>query len=326
MIAFSANAYEYKSGRNNYNISGFGTFGTINSDSQDAVYVNDWRLRGQYEYEIADKQKLGLVYCVDALAEIENQPAHDAFIFGEDENLGRVEFGFTDSIATKLGVGIPDVGGLRLNNYPLLYDKIARSGGVISNTTTNSGRYRLRLNLATVRARPVQYGVSFSSFSNTYDYLTDFGIKYRMPYGKTKLALSIGGSFIDNPNGFTEDIYLPATTANWRGQISSGLNLQYNSIIWGLSARAIYDDSPIGVPSDGITAGTGISYDLLKYSVSASYVFSDTGIWDSDIDDYNAHTGILSLRYKYSKYLDLWISCGATTGTPFIGAGMRVLF
>lgn len=326
IFAFSANAFEYNSGRSSFKLSGYGTYGTISPDFKNASSLNDWRVRSQFNYAIAPRQTLGAVYSIDALAVSENQPLHDAFIFAEDSYLGRIEFGATDSIAKKLGVGMPDVSGLRLNNYPVLYKKIPSDGLVISNTTTNSGRYRLRVNLASVPTRPVQYGLSFSSFSNTYDYMADFGIKYRQPNGKTKLAISVGGSFIDNPNSFTEDIYLPAVNADYRAQLSSGISIQYNSWIWGLSARAIFDKDSIGVRSDGVVAGTGISYDLLNYTVSASYLFSDTGVWDTDVTDYNAHTGLLSFRYKYSKYLDGWISGGISDGTPFTSAGLRLKF
>ena len=88
----------------------------------------------------------------------------------------------------------------------------------------------------------------------------------------------------------------------------------------------IYDEHAIGRPSDGIAAGTGVSYDLLKYSVSLSYLFSDTAIWSKNVDNYDVHSLIASVRYKYSENVDGWISGGITTDTPFVSAGMRVTF
>ena len=41
----------------------------------------------------------------------------------------------------------------------------------------------------------------------------------------------MGASFIDKPTNFAGDIYAPRSNADWRGQISAGLNLQYNSWI-----------------------------------------------------------------------------------------------
>jgi len=70
----------------------------------------------------------------------------------------------------------------------------------------------------------------------------------------------------------------------------------------------------------------GISYDLLKYTLSLTYIFSDTGIWQHDVRDYNDHTIVGSFRYKYSENVDGWVSLGWTTETPFVSAGMRLTF
>ena len=88
----------------------------------------------------------------------------------------------------------------------------------------------------------------------------------------------------------------------------------------------IYDQNPIGDVSDGFVVGTGVSYDLLKYSVSLTYMFSDTGVWQSDIDDFYDNTVVASFRYKYSEFVDGWISGGTTSETPFVSAGLRVTF
>jgi len=125
------------------------------------------------------------------------------------------------------------------------------------------------------------------------------------------------------------DIYAPRVTADWRGQFSTGLNLQYNSWIWGLVAKVTYDQNPTGALSDGLAAGTGISYDLLNWSASVSYMFSEIGIFHDGMN-YLAHTGILSLRYKFNQYLNAWISGGfvdsEVQSTPFISGGLTVKF
>ena len=131
---------------------------------------------------------------------------------------------------------------------------------------------------------------------------------------------------MDNPDGFSTDVYSPAVTADWRAQFTAGMNLQYNSWIWGTTARVIYDENPIGPISDGIVLGTGVSYDLLQYSVSLTYMFSDTGIWNKDVNDFTDHMVIGSFRYKYSQNVDGWISIGVSSETPFVSAGLRLTF
>ena len=131
---------------------------------------------------------------------------------------------------------------------------------------------------------------------------------------------------MSKPNGFSQDSYTPDVYADWRAQVSAGMNLQYNRWLWVLNARVVYDENPIGTVSDGLSAGTGISYDLLKYTLSLTYIFSDTGIWQHDVRDYNDHTIVGSFRYKYSENVDGWVSVGWTTETPFVSAGMRLTF
>ena len=133
-------------------------------------------------------------------------------------------------------------------------------------------------------------------------------------------------SFMDNPRDFDNEVYTPGVTADWRAQMSMGMNLQYNSWVWGLSGRVIYDNNPVGDISDGFVVGTGVSYDLLRYSVSVTYIMSDTGVWQSDVDDFIDHMGIASFRYKYNENVDVWISGGITSKTPFISAGLRLTF
>jgi hypothetical protein len=325
LIPFAAGAFEYNHGGFGLKLNGYGTVGMIEPDFETPVFIGDWRVRAQFNYAVGAEQTIGAAYAMDELALYQDKWQRDAFLFFEDAGLGRIEVGFTDSIATKLGVGLPDVGGLRMNDNPLFYKKVELSGAVISNTTLTSGRYDPRANIVSAPTAPLQYGASVAGLSADYGYAVDLGLKYRRPDGKTKTAFSLGASFMDSPENFQTDIFTPKVTADWRAQMSMGMNLQYNSWIWGLSGRVIYDQTPISAPSDGLVAGTGVSYDLLKYSLSASYLFSDTGIWDKS-KDHMAHTGILSFRYKYSENVDGWISAGASAGTPFISAGMRAKF
>ncbi len=326
--ASPVSAYEYVSDSGDYTLklTGYGTAGVMNPDFETPVFIGDWRVRGDFSYAVSELNKMGLVYSIDQIAIDQNRAARDAFAYFENSRHGRVEIGLTDSAVKKFGLVLPDVGGLRVNDKPIFYKKIPPAGPVISDATLNSGRYAPRVNFATIPTNTLQYAFSVSGLGESYNYGIDAGIRYRQPEGKTKTSFSIGASFIDSPDGYSADMYAPSVTADWRAQMAAGFNLQYNSWIWGLSTRVIYDQNPIGVASDGFFAGTGISYDLLKYSMSLSYLFSDTGIWEHDMPDYMAHSAILSFRYKYSEYVDLWISGGITTDTPFISAALRLTF
>ncbi|MDR0741572.1 MAG: porin [Rickettsiales bacterium] len=321
----NADAFEYNHGGYGFKLNGYGTIGVIEPDFDEPSFIGDWRVRTQFNYALGAGRSIGAIYAIDELALYQNEWQRDAFLFFENAEIGRIEVGFTDSIATKLGVGLPDVGSLRINDNPLFYKKIDLQGAVLSNTTLTGGRYDLRANIVSVPTKPMQYGVSIAGLSPNYDYAVDFGVKYRKSEGKTKVAVSFGASFIDSPENFQPDVFAPRVTADWRAQTSAGLNLQYNSWIWGLSGRIVYDRNPIAA-TDGIVAGTGISYDILKYSLSASYLLSDTGVWDSDAKDYVAHTAMLSFRYKYSESLNGWMSLGISAGLPFLGAGLNAKF
>ncbi len=321
-----AHAFGYDVGNFKFKLNGYGTGGMIQPKLQTPVFIGDWRVRAQLDYVPNDVYKLGLVYSIDAAATDDGRAMREAFGFYELRDKGRIEFGFTDSIARKLGVGLPDVGGLRINDRPIFHKKIVPDGPVISDTTLTTGRKGLRMNIVNVPKSGAQYGVSIAGITDDYDFTIDAGLKIRRPYGKLKTAWSFGASFMDRPHGFSTDVYAPAVTADWRAQFTAGMNVQYNSWIWGTTARVIYDDNPIGVASDGFVAGTGVSYDLMKYSVSLTYMFSDTGIWNRGIKDFMDHMLIGSFRYKYSENVDGWISLGVTSEKPFVSAGMRLTF
>ncbi len=325
--AHNANALEYTLGNNSFKITGYGTAGMINPDIEIPVFIGDWRVRGMLTNTSFENTKFGLVYALDQAALDKGYFSREAFGFVQLKSFGRLEFGFTDSIARKLGLGLPDVGGLRINDRPLYNEKIHPNGPVIADTALTSGRSNsLRINLASNSINGVQYGVSASGITDDYDWAIDTGLKIRKSSGKLKTAYSVGTSFISKPNDFDNEIYTPGVTADWRAQLSMGMNLQYNSWIWGLTGRVIYDRNPIGPISDGFVIGTGISYDVFKYSVSLTYMMSDTGVWQQDINDYIDNTVVASFRYKYSENVDGWISSGITSKTPFVSAGMRITF
>ncbi len=326
LVSGSANALEYDNGRFGLKLNGYATGGVLEPDFETPDFIGDWRIRGEMDYLVTDGNKLGLVYAIDAAAVDEDKFMREAFSYWQNSTYGRAEIGFTDSIARKLGVGLPDVGGLRVNDKPLFYKKIHPTGPVISDTTITTGRSALRLNLATMPIGTAQYGLSISGITDDYDYAVDAALKIRQPSGKVKTAYAFGASFMSHPDGYRTDAYTPRVYADWRAQVSGGINLQYNSWMWGLTARLIYDENPLGPISDGLAVGSGISYDILNYSVSLTYIFSDTGVWNRDVDDYLDHTVIASFRYKYSENVDGWMSLGMTTETPFVAVGLRLTF
>lgn len=320
-----SHALDYDAGRFSFRLTGYGTSGIIEPDFASTLFIGDWRIRGQVKYSLSSGA-IGAVYALDEAALDKGNFARETFMFVELDDIGRVEFGLTDSVARKLGIGLPDVGGLRINDRPIYNEKIIPDGPVIADTTLTSGRMIPRINLVASASSGAQYGVSFAGFSTDYDWAADVGLKLRNSAGKLKTAYSAGASFIFRPDDFDNEVYTPGVTADWRAQATLGMNVQYNSWIWGLTSRVIYDQNPIGDVSDGFVVGTGVSYDLLKYSVSLTYMFSDTGVWQSDIDDFYDNTVVASFRYKYSEFVDGWISGGTTSETPFVSAGLRVTF
>lgn len=327
VLSAGANALQFDYETVSVKLTGYGTVGMIEPDFESPLFIGDWRARGQITYAPDNEYKFGLVYAMDQSALEKGNFSRETFAFIESKTYGRLEVGFTDSIARKLGLGLPDVGGLRINDRPLYNEKIIPDGPIIADTTLTTGRSEsLRINLVTAPISSVQYGISVAGITDNYDWSIDGGIKIKKSSGKLKTAYSIGASFMKNPNDFDNEVYTPGVTADWRTQMSLGMNLQYNSWILGTTARVIYDKNPIGPISDGFVVGTGVSYDLLKYSVSLTYMFSDTGVWQHNIDDFTDNMAVASFRYKYSEFLDGWISGGITSKTPFISAGLRATF
>ena len=138
---------------------------------------------------------------------------------------------------------------------------------------------------------------------------------------------------MNKPNDYEENSFTPSVTADWRGQVALGMNLQYNSFIWGTSARVIYDENPVAKTADGFIAGTGISYDLLQSSISLNYLFSDTHLWNhrdkithEKLDGDYVHTILASFRYKYTEKTAVFMSAGFADTTPFFAVGIRTGF
>lgn len=321
-----AHGYEYTIGRTTFKLNGYATGGILEPDFNKTEFIGDWRVRGEMNFDATENTTLGAVFAMDANAVDDKKYMREGFVFMQYKTLGRTEVGFTDSIARKLGIGLPDVGGLRINDKPLFYKKIKPLGPVIADTTMTTGRRALRLNVASVPVSGVQYGISVAGITDDYDYTIDAGLKIRQPNGKMKLAYSLGASFMGNPNGYCTDSYNPDVNADWRAQLTGGMNIQYKSWMFGLTTRLIYDHNPIGNVSDGLVVGTGVSYDILNYSLSLTYLFSDTGIWERNAPDYADHTVVGSFRYKYSQNVDCWMSLGMTTKTPFLSVGLRFTF
>lgn len=323
-----AEPIEYKHEDITLRLSGYGNVGMIEPDFaiNNAHFLGDWSVRGQMTYDADNTHRLGFVYSLDQQTVDSDEYINDLFALWQVKGLGRLEIGLTDSVAEKLGLGLPDVGGLRMNDNPLIYKRIKPNGAIISDTTLDTGDGDMRVNVVSAQNNGIQYGLSLAGGGKDYDFTLDGGIKIRRPSGKTKTAYSLSASFTSRPDDFSQSQFSPRVMADWRTQIAAAVNVQYNSFMFAVTSRAIYDKNPIGVTADGIVLGTGVSYDLLKYTVSLSYMFSDTGIFHKDVPDFVNHTVVSSFRYKYSEYIDGWVSLGLSLETPFIAAGMRATF
>ena len=320
-----ADAFGQQVGNFDFQLTGYGMAGLIEPDFNEPKFLGDFKVRAQAAYDFNREHKLGLSYTYDENALDEHEWAHDMFGFWQWRDMGRMEIGFTDSVAHKLSLGLPDVGGLRINENSLIYRKIGADGPVVADTVITSGHDALRLNIVSAGGQHSQYGVSVSGLTGDYDFGVAAGLKLKYSEAKTKMALSLGADFIDNPDGYEAHGGIPVY-ADWRAQVGAGINVQYNSLVFGVNARAIYDENPTGIVSDGLSAGAGVSYDILNYSLSVSYILSDTGIWHSEVPEYVDNTVVGSVRCKYSRYVDFWASVGLTRHEPFAAAAIRLNF
>ena len=330
----SVYALDYRLDGWNFKLDADGMVGFLTPKNETAIFIDDWDVKVQASYNFNRTQRFGMVYSIDADCVEDDEYIHDAFALFEDKDYGRAEFGLTHSIARKMGLGLPDVGYLRINNKSVLHKKLNTNRVLISDTAATTGHEALRLNLATNSTEYGQYGISFSGLTDDYNYAVDMAVKFKQPDGKLKAAYSLALSYMNRPENYIENSFTPSVTADWRSQIAAGINLQYNSFVWGTSARLIYDYNPIGKTADGLVVGSGISYDLLQSSVSLTYLFSDTTLWNHhdkitglkfDGGEY-IHTTLASFRYKYSQNTSLFMSGGFTDTTPFFAVGLRTGF
>ena len=304
--------------------------GFLETRKEKPLGIYDWNVKTGATYRIDANRRIGAVYSIDADAVDSNEYVHDAFVMYQDKTVGRAEFGLTHSIARKMGLGLPDVGYLRLNDKSILYKKLNLNKVLISDTTATTNHDALRLNLATVSTDYGQYGVSFAGPGGDFDFAIDTAAKFKQPLGKLKTAYSVALSYMDKPHGYEDNSFTPPVNADWRGQAALGLNLQYNSFVFGLSSRLIYDEKPIGKVSDGLVAGTGLSYDFLQSSISLNYLFSDTNLWKhndkitgNELSGEYTNTLIASFRYKYTEHTSIFMSGGLAHATPFFAVGIR---
>jgi len=333
IFASNAHALDYEIDRWYFKLDAEGMVGTLQPKDDAIEYINDWDVKATALYTLNSSQRLGAVYSIDAACVEDNEYIHDAFVLFEDKNYGRAEFGLTHSIARKMGLGLPDVGYLRINNKSILYRKLDLKRVLISDTTATSGHESLRLNLATRATQHGQYGLSIAGGGDDYDYAVDGAFKIKRSGGKLKSAYSIALSYMAKPHGYEENSYSPSVYADWRAQMALGINLQYNSFIWATSLRMIYDENPTYKTADGLVVGTGLSYDLLQYTISLTYLFSDTNVWNHHDKNTNeimagdyVHTFLASFRYKYSEHTSLFMSGGLSDATPFFAVGIKTGF
>ncbi len=333
LITPNAHALGYTNGNWKFDLDAEGMIGFLELKNEKPIFINDWDIKTSAFYRLNQTQRLGAVYSLDAACVEDDEYIHDAFVLFEDRTVGRAEFGLTYSIARKMGLGLPDVGFLRINNKSILHNKLDLNKVLISDTTATTGHDALRLNLATISTEYGQYGISIAGPGGDFDFAIDAAAKFKKPLGKLKAAYSIALSYMDKPDGYEESSFTPPVTADWRGQIALGANLQYNSFVFGLSSRLIYDENPIAKTNDGLVLGTGVSYDLLQSSVSLNYIYSNTNIFEhhdqitgDKMNGDNLHTLIASFRYKYSEHTALFMSGGITDTTPFFAVGIKTGF
>ena len=144
VLSFTANALENNYGNLNIKLSGYGTAGYVNTDNK-SNFANDWYIRAQASYHKSKNWLFGAVISHSAWYLAQEKPAMDAFTYVESP-WGRAELGWTDTIATKLGLGLPDVSGLRINKDLIIYDFIDIEP-TISRTSISGAQFAFRVNV-----------------------------------------------------------------------------------------------------------------------------------------------------------------------------------
>ncbi len=253
----------------------------------------------------------------------------DAFVYIQNNRVGRIEVGRTDPIAMKLHVFVPDVSGLRIHSKSFIY-KYMLYDEYADTTTADTSSYRMnRISVVSAGRRQFQFGFSFAPGDKINDFdnrkinsAWDFGIRYRNNDFKFKPAVSFGTVYIDNPVGRFGDTYSAAIDADYRLEFSSGFNLSYNSFVFGLSGKYVYDKGNLLGAEENYVLGSGLSYDLLAWSFSLGYYFSENSNED-------VRTLAVSSRYKFNESMDCWFSVGSVSAdknSGFVASGLRFKF
>ena len=320
-------------GRNTFTAAGEGHLGALNQGDAFTRY----NLRLRYTRRLPNRWTFGAVYNIDEFTVDQGFWAKDAFAYLET-SFGRLEAGWTESIATKMGLTLPDVGGTRINNAPFfLPDNFIGD----TNTRIFGNQFAWRANMATMPTNPIQLGVGrtfwnqgHAGFNNS----TDVALRFRQPEGRIKSSISAGFSYVERPMGFDADVFLPPVFADARYQGTLAGNVQWGSLLWAITTKVTLDQNPdLDCPAcaafrtDGIQIGTGASYDILSMSFSANYIFSNIGIFGDGAVMFNNHIGMMSARYKIDQFFSVWASGGSLfsnyIGTnPFFSAGVTARF
>jgi hypothetical protein len=167
---------------------------------------------------------------------------------------------------------------------------------------------------------------------DTFKSSIDAGIRYRNPHGRIKTSASLGLSYIEKPQGMSSDSYLPRVYADARYQATAGYNVHWGSLLWAVTGKVVVDErpDPEKFNSEGLQAGTGFSYEFLQWAFSVNYIYSVIGIWRSEVEDMNAHTGIFSIRHRLNQNFDVWGSAGAVRAVEyedyFLAGGLSLRF
>jgi len=317
-------------GRNTFSASGDGHLGSLDNESAFARY----NLRLSARRLLSNKLSVGVIYGIDEFTVDQGFFAKDGFLFLETE-WGRIETGWTESIATKMGLTLPDVGGTRINNAPffLTDDFIG-----ITNPRIFGNQFAWRANIATMPTKPVQFGMGRTFWNQTqagFNNSTDIALRFRKPEGRIKSSISAGFAYVEKPRGFQSDAFLPPVFADTRYQGTLAGNLQWGSLLLAVTSKVTIDDNPdvshSGFRTDGLQVGGGASYDVLSLSFSANYIYSSIGIFGNEI--INNHTAIISARYKIDKFFSIWTTGGSLFSSqaaiginPFISGGITARF
>ncbi|MDR0449570.1 MAG: hypothetical protein LBG89_03905, partial [Rickettsiales bacterium] len=302
-----AAAFDYDFDNSKVSLSGYGTLGNLSRTDENQPYLAfDWQARAQYTEDGG-----GAVLTLNQASELPSRYLQDLFVF-IDAGPGRFEVGFTNSAAQKLGVGLVDAGGLRINNSLLIYGLMHRPN-IIAAPAAGSSNNKIR---ASYVSKPgfFQAGAGYAAPQQDMDGSFDAGLRFKGGEA-VKYSLSLGASHIFRPDGLIAEIYAPRVNAKSRDELAAGLNIQYHSWSFGVVGKGIYDYRPIGRPSDGVLYGGGIAYEILTWKASVNALRSDTGVFHGcAFGACQNTTALLSIQDKLDEIVDIWASLGKIFG------------